>query len=136
VIAPSNEPRVEGTLLQSYQILAAALLRTLHILGINARADNLHDINPSGESDPVCFQVPSNYEITIDGKKIIGSAQVRRTSGMLQHGSLPLRGDLTRINHAFNWNSESELQEANRKLLSHATTLEKIIAHPFQEKEN
>ena len=48
-------------------------------------------------TNPVCFEVPSTYEITVDGKKLIGSAQARKKEGVLQHGSLPLTGDLTRI---------------------------------------
>ncbi len=48
-------------------------------------------------TNPVCFEVPSTYEITVGGKKLVGSAQARRKEGVLQHGSLPLTGDLTRI---------------------------------------
>ena len=44
----------------------------------------------SNHSGPVCFEVPSPYEITYQGKKLIGSAQARRKQGVLQHGSLPL----------------------------------------------
>ena len=40
--------------------------------------------------NPVCFEVPSTYEITVNGKKLIGSAQARKKEGVLQHGSLPL----------------------------------------------
>ncbi len=47
--------------------------------------------------NPICFEVPSTYEITVNGKKLIGSAQARKKEGVLQHGSLPLTGDLTRI---------------------------------------
>jgi lipoate-protein ligase A len=45
----------------------------------------------------VCFDTPTKYEITVSGKKLIGSAQVRRRGVMLQHGTLPLTGDLSRI---------------------------------------
>ena len=40
-----------------------------------------------------CFEVPSSYEILVSGKKIVGSAQVRRGGVILQHGSIPLRLD-------------------------------------------
>jgi len=33
----------------------------------------------------------------VNGKNLIGSAQARRQEGVLQHGSLPLSGDLARI---------------------------------------
>mgnify|MGYP000973933235 FL=1 len=44
-----------------------------------------------------CFEVPSAYEITASGRKLIGSAQSRRAGYVLQHGSLPLYGDITRL---------------------------------------
>ena len=44
-----------------------------------------------------CFEVPSAYEITAHGRKLIGSAQSRRAGYVLQHGSLPLVGDIGRL---------------------------------------
>jgi lipoate-protein ligase A len=49
------------------------------------------------DQGPVCFEAPSNYEIVFDGHKLVGSAQVRRNGSLLQHGSLPLAGDIARI---------------------------------------
>ena len=46
---------------------------------------------------PVCFEIPSDYEITVGGRKLMGSAQMRAQSVVLQHGTLPLYGDITRI---------------------------------------
>lgn len=37
-----------------------------------------------------CFAVVSDYEITVGGKKLVGSAQYRKGGGFLQHGSIPL----------------------------------------------
>jgi lipoate-protein ligase A len=45
----------------------------------------------------VCFETPSNYEITVHGRKLVGSAQWRSRGGVLQHGTLPLHGEITRI---------------------------------------
>jgi lipoate-protein ligase A len=45
----------------------------------------------------VCFEVPSNYEIVFDGKKLVGSAQMRKAGVVLQHGTIPLHGDIARI---------------------------------------
>jgi lipoate-protein ligase A len=44
-----------------------------------------------------CFDAPSHYEITVRGKKLMGSAQVRRQDAVLQHGALPLTGDVSRL---------------------------------------
>jgi lipoate-protein ligase A len=67
--------------------------------------------------------VPSTYEITVDGKKLIGSAQARRKEGVLQHGSLPLTGDLTRICQALVFPDEAARETAMDRLLARATTV-------------
>lgn len=39
-----------------------------------------------------CFTASAKYELQIDGRKIVGSAQRRRGDAVLQHGSMPLSG--------------------------------------------
>jgi lipoate-protein ligase A len=127
VIAPIDEPRVKGSILESYQSISNVLIHALKFLGIQANADSIYSNDQPSSHQPVCFETPSNYEITVEGKKILGSAQMRKHQSVLQHGSLPISGDLTRINKAFSWESVSSRIEANQRLLSHATTLEQIL---------
>jgi lipoate-protein ligase A len=128
VIAPLNEPHVAGGIMESYRRLAEALLAALHLLGLPAQADQNYPLpNGSQPNAAVCFEVPSNYEITANGKKIIGSAQARRSVGVLQHGTLPLSGDLTRITQVLSFPEERIRQEAAERLLEHATTLENLL---------
>jgi lipoate-protein ligase A len=129
VITPLTEPRVAGGVLESYQRLSRALLTALHSLNIPAEA---HPINPTSgtqENGAVCFEVPSNYEIVVNGKKLIGSAQARRKSGVLQHGTLPLWGDLTRITSVLVYLDENNRRDAALRLLSHATTVETVLGY-------
>jgi len=96
VIVPAGEPRVEGGIVESYRRLSAGLLAGLRMLGADVfQAQTEKALND--QKSAVCFDTPSNYEITVDGKKLIGSAQVRRRGMVLQHGTLPLTGDLGRI---------------------------------------
>jgi len=44
-------------------------------------------------SDPPCFLSPSRYELTVEGRKIVGSAQRRVKNTFLQHGSMPITCD-------------------------------------------
>lgn len=131
VSGPEDEPRLTGGVLESYRLLSAALLNALHRLGIPAQASPTKIPEPTAvarrEPNPVCFEVPSNYEITYQGLKIIGSAQARRKGGVLQHGSLPLFGDLTRIVKALVYPDETTRQAAGQRLLERATTLENIL---------
>jgi lipoate-protein ligase A len=124
VIAPKNDPRVAGGVLESYLRLSQALLESLRIIGLASEANEKKPGNHKGQPNPVCFEVPSNYEITVNGKKLIGSAQARRKEGILQHGTLPLYGDLTRIITALNFKDQAASERAKDRLLAHATTVE------------
>jgi len=48
---------------------------------------------PRNGSDPPCFISPSRYELTVDGRKVVGSAQRRIKNSFLQHGSMPITCD-------------------------------------------
>lgn len=144
VIGPLHEPRLQGSVLESYQRLSQALLKALTLLQIPAQAKPLsspsastpsaspdRSTSSSNSSNPVCFETPSNYEILATGKKIIGSAQARRKDGVLQHGSFPLYGDLTRILQVLAFPDEKSRQEAKARLLQHATTAEEVLGEPL-----
>jgi len=129
VIGPPEDPRLAGSVLESYRCLSQALLHALHLLGIPAEAHekSSETAGAGPAANPICFEVPSNYEITVGGKKLVGSAQARRRNGVLQHGSLPLIGDLTRIVQALSLPDEASRQEAADRLLEHATTVEAVL---------
>ena len=127
VCGPQDEPRLAGGVLESYRRLAEALLRTLDLLGLPAEAlEKPQPVtsSPARQQNPVCFEVPSNYEITAGGRKLLGSAQARRKEGVLQHGSLPLHGDLTRVVQALAFADEPARKVAAERLLQRAVTAE------------
>lgn len=138
VIAPHSEPRLAGSVLESYQRLAAALVEALQRLNIPAQTTEepkdkgTSSYIPAGSQNPVCFETPSHYEITVNGKKLIGSAQARRREGILQHGSLPLYGDLSRITLALKFDNEASRQASAERLLSRATTVEAVLGRPVE----
>ena len=126
VTGSPDEPVLSGGVLESYNRLAGALLLAVKNLGLpvemkEGKADGATAPNP------VCFEVPSTYEITANGKKLIGSAQARKKEGVLQHGSLPLTGDLTRICQALTFESEGARVNAAQRLLARATTVESAL---------
>ncbi len=136
IIAPQDEPRVAGSILESYNRLAGALLQAVRAMGlpVEMKEDSGPDRDPGRTRglppNPVCFEVPSAYEITVKGKKLIGSAQARRREGVLQHGSLPLTGDLARITDALVYAGESSRLDAAQRLLARAATVESVLGHP------
>jgi lipoyl(octanoyl) transferase len=117
-----RDPIVQGGVIESYRRLSVALLRGLELLHVQAA------ITPREQAGkalgPVCFEVPSDYEVTAEGRKLIGSAQVRRHHTVLQHGTLPLHGDITRICDALVFVDETERRLARQRVAERATTIE------------
>ena len=106
VIAPETEVRVAGGIVESYRRLSAGLMRGLEQLGVadlaaDKRAADQRAAERRAENrrlkGPVCFESPSDYEITTGGRKLVGSAQMRSRGVVLQHGTVPLHGDIARI---------------------------------------
>lgn len=127
VTAPMDEPIVAGSLLESYNRIAAALIHAARSVGLSVEVKEAVPGVQSHAAGPVCFEVPSAYEITVGGKKLIGSAQARRREGVLQHGSLPLTGDLGRITQALSFPDEAARQRAAERLLARAATVETAL---------
>lgn len=136
VTAHQDNPIMTGGVLESYRRISLALVEGLQKLGIRSNAESKYEL-PAGsiQNAVVCFEVPSNYEITANGRKLIGSAQARRGMGVLQHGSLPLVGDLARIIQVLKFNSLVDQTSASQRLLDHAVTAEEILGFPptFQQ---
>jgi len=128
VITPLDEPTMAGGVLESYNRVSQALLDAVKSLEISVEVkEGKTNENDNETPNPICFEVPSTYEITVDGKKLIGSAQARKNAGILQHGSLPLKGDLTRICQALVFENESARENASKRLLERATTVESAL---------
>jgi lipoyl(octanoyl) transferase len=129
VCVPDDHPLVAGDIVESYRHLSRALLAGLQQLGAAPEAGK----RAHGErtaANPVCFEVPSHYEITVDGKKLVGSAQVRKYGAVLQHGSLPLWGDIGRICNVLAFEDESRRLSARARLQERAATLESVLNQP------
>lgn len=128
VTGSTEEPVLAGGILESYNRLAQALMFAMRELGLPVEMkEDVGHASSMTSANPVCFEVPSTYEITVNGKKLIGSAQARKKEGVLQHGSLPLTGDLTRICQALIFKDEAAREVAAQRLLARATTVESII---------
>jgi len=96
VVAPESEPRVTGGIIESYRRLSNGLVRSLEILGVQDIVADRRVRNRRARG-PVCFEVPADYEITAGRRKVVGSAQMRSDGTVLQHGAVPLQGDISRI---------------------------------------
>ena len=135
LVAPAADPRITGDVLETYRRLSAGLVLGLRALGV--AADQSPGESAAGrETSPACFEAPSRYEITFAGRKLVGSAQMRRRDVVLQHGSLPLMGDVARICDYLWASSDTERTAAlRRELRARAISLEEALGHavPFEQ---
>lgn len=81
----------------SYKFISEGLAKGLKLSGITidelSRGEKIGRENLSS----ACFNAHSFYEITINNKKVVGSAQNRRKGIILQHGSIILDFDVQKL---------------------------------------
>jgi len=94
VVAPIPHPLFPPTIRGTYEVVARALSAGLAALGLRVECHPRDPERPRrGVGSPLCFESTSRYEITLDGKKVIGNAQRRWKTAFLQHGSILLTHD-------------------------------------------
>ena len=92
IIASTHDPLFSGGIKKTFYAIAQGLLGGLTHLGIHAEIHTpMRDATSSRDRSPFCASSLSWYEISVDGKKLIGSAQKRWPDHFLQHGSLAIR---------------------------------------------
>ena len=87
----------DGAVLPSYHRLSLALERGLNRLGAPVVLAPERTAQPGPDHGPVCFDRPSAHEILLDGRKLVGSAQVRQATAILQHGSILIEPRIDRL---------------------------------------
>jgi lipoate-protein ligase A len=94
-------PAGDEPLRTSYGRINRLLVHGLRSLGVCAEVVE-HDAGGSGSRAPgpgtaPCFEVPTEGEIVLGGRKLVGSAQWRDGGALLQHGSILLDDDQSRL---------------------------------------
>lgn len=126
IAGQAEDESLQGAVLDSYNRLSEGLMLGLQRLGLEATkapATNRAGLDVS----PVCFEVPSAYELVVGQHKIMGSAQSRRGGYVLQHGSLPLHGDITRLVDVLVAPDEAARASMRQMLRERAATVETLL---------
>src|SRR5437773_1700613 len=115
-----------GSLRNAYHTIHERIAAALRSLGADATLAP-HQPPPSGRVDQPasCFATPVGGEVLVAGRKLVGSAQVRKRSAFLQHGSILLDG------------SQEVVTAISRKpqAASAETTLARALARPVTVEE-
>ncbi|MBU2515824.1 lipoate--protein ligase family protein [bacterium] len=102
-----------SSIMETYRFISQALADCFKTYGLQP------EMKPAKKSTPdtsICFKEVSAYEITINKKKAVGSAQYRRRKRFLQHGSILLDIDW----HLWKsiWNIPSESNQLESRITS------------------
>jgi lipoate-protein ligase A len=124
-----HDPNFEGGVLHSYRYFSEGLIAALSILGLEVEVQPEVALNEAERSQPVCFELPSSYEITVKDKKLVGSAQLRRKGGVLQHGTMPLKGDIGRISLVLSFKDDDLRRQSQVKVRDRASPLDALLGH-------
>lgn len=124
VTAPIENSILRGNVIESYRRISTALVEALRLVGLCVDSKPKKSEETHLSKDPVCFQFPSDYEITYLDKKVIGSAQARKKGGILQHGSIPMHGDIARIIEILDYPNKKDEILARKNLIERASTIE------------
>ncbi len=96
IVVPEVHPFINnGGVMDAYRSISRGIVKAFNLLNITASLTP--EANGQGELLPgSCFDTPSAYEILVEGKKVVGSAQLRRDGIVLQHGAIifKLQGEL------------------------------------------
>jgi lipoate-protein ligase A len=110
----SNDASYFGdTIYGNYKRVSEALCLGFNRLGVAAvLSPETRKPSPGDDdADPPCFISPSRYELTVAGRKVVGSAQRRVRRTFLQHGSMPITCDREVLAHSTRMSSPAVLYE-------------------------
>ncbi|HEX3629499.1 MAG TPA: lipoate--protein ligase family protein [Candidatus Dormibacteraeota bacterium] len=94
---PADRLGHDAGVLPSYYRISRALQAGLAALGVATTMAPESAAARSLDAGPICFDRPSAHEILLFGRKLVGSAQVRRENAILQHGSILIEPRLERL---------------------------------------
>ncbi len=121
VALPQDHKLAAKGVLETYRQISQGLVAALEDLGLRADPLVASKRLPS-QNSAACFEIPSAYEVTVEGRKLIGSAQCSREGYVLQHGSIPLAGNQSEL-VSFLELGEAERDKLRVELHSKSTSL-------------
>jgi lipoate-protein ligase A len=98
LVTAIDNPILPKGLVPSYKKISEAIIAGLSKIGICAQIQNSKIQIQNKSQNPkiktqnnLCFSYPAEYEVVVDGKKIVGSAQKRGRRTLFQQGSIFVR---------------------------------------------
>ena len=130
LVVREDDPLVPPTITASYRYFSGGIVAGLASLGIEAAMSlpksAYGKTGKREHSSAACFDAPSHYEIIYAGRKLVGSAQVRKNGVILQHGSLLLHFQPEKLTQLLNVPSEATRQRLTAELAGCVVSLAQV----------
>lgn len=115
-----------------YRIIHLILLEALQGIGcmeldFEKSQPNFNEFYQNKTLSVSCFASSARFEIELNNKKLVGSAQHKYNDILLQHGSILIGSGHEQISDVANLNSEQERQILRNYILNHSITIEDIL---------
>ncbi len=106
----------DSGVMSSYRWISSGILEGLRLLGVDAEMARGESKRAGEGRAAACFKSAALCDVVVGGRKIVGSAQVRREGAILQQTSLPVEPDGASRDRVFResipWDSMIPLNEA------------------------
>ncbi len=140
LVGDVRSSRFSGGILEIYQTISQSFFHFFQQLGLSPQLQSHSRRQRGVQASQVCFVVPAAFEILIDGRKIIGSAQRQTATAFLQHGTIPLTNQVPWLSRIFKNTSPDALESKITALdtlgiLKHHSqeTICQLLLDSFQE---
>lgn len=134
VIIPQSYEEMPPSIAGSYKFLCEGIIAGLKNIGIEASLDSGKRKQPI-KGSAVCFDSPSMNEIVHEGKKLVGSAQVRKNQILLQHGSIPISIEPEKYKSLLKYSSERVRDLITGRLKDNVGSLSDILDKKYSLEE-
>lgn len=138
IVVQEDDPLIPKTITASYRYFSNGLLRGLEELGIQAHMTvpvAAYGQRKKQPASAACFDAPSHFEIAVEGRKLVGSAQVRKNGVILQHGSILLQFSAEKFTQLLRLSSAEKREQMIQMLKSRATSIEEALGRPVTWQE-
>lgn len=130
VIVSEEHPKMPKTVTEAYRVISEGIVKGFHQLGLDAyfavpKTEEEREALKAPHS-AVCFDAPSWYELVVEGRKVVGSAQTRQKGVILQHGSILLDIDEDKLFSLFKFPNERVRERMQKAFKNKAVAINDI----------
>jgi lipoate-protein ligase A len=110
---------------EAYTVICEGVLSAVKRLGLQAVMQS-RESGDYSQAKGACFAASTQADLEYEGRKICGSAQVRRRGAVLQHGSILLRDHSQLLYRLLRFDSEEQRRESLQKYRSRCVPLNAV----------